>query len=194
MNLRRKSLKDTLPASNLNFTRMTSLAPSSSVATEVFPRPPSLAHTRNSRGELGTFVNPYVCPCETCVDFVAERSATKASESSAPTPTPASLTRASTETLGAGCAMPSLRSETGLGGAAAVPSLPTLRLCAVEEESLLLRISALRLELKERQDAVYDQVCRSHDEMAAQDAEWEELDRKIRAMEILLEAYGLQPE
>jgi hypothetical protein len=30
-----------------------------------------LAHSYNSRGELGMFVNPYTCSCTTCVDHVA---------------------------------------------------------------------------------------------------------------------------
>lgn len=50
-----------------------SLAPSSSVSSSFFPPPPALAHSLNSRGELGMFVNPYACSCATCVDYVAER-------------------------------------------------------------------------------------------------------------------------
>jgi hypothetical protein len=34
----------------------------------------ALAHTYNSRGELGTFVNPYACSCVTCVNHVARES------------------------------------------------------------------------------------------------------------------------
>lgn len=49
---------------------------------------PTLAHTYNSRGELGMFVNPWACSCETCVDHVASRS----EAAPAPTPTPVSLT------------------------------------------------------------------------------------------------------
>lgn len=37
------------------------------------PPAPTLAHTLNSRGELGAFVNPYDCSCHTCQDFVADR-------------------------------------------------------------------------------------------------------------------------
>ena len=40
--------------------------------------------------------------------------------------------------------------------------------------------------LRERQDKVYDQKCRSHDEMAAQDAEWDELDRKIAELDDIM--------
>lgn len=261
---------------------MTSLAPSASVAS-FFPSPPPLAHSLNSRGELGMFVNPYACSCVTCVDYVAARSAPEVSLlpeepapapaavpaprlpsltrsltlgmgaslapsasyapapaasgffplprpdslfgaalglSALPTPTPASLTRSVTGFVegwgGEERPAPALaRTVTGLGhaptlaesehesdeedgdgAAAAAPAyngavLPGLGLCSAEEESLLLRLSTLRLQLKQRQDAVYDGVVRSHDEMAAQDAEWDELDRKIDAMGMLLRSYGV---
>ena len=219
---------------------MTSLAPSASVAS-FFPSPPPLAHSLNSRGELGTFVNPYACSCITCVDYVAARSAPQVSlrpeepapAAAAPAPAPRfpSLTRSLT--LGMGGLVASLaasasyapapalaRSATGFvegwggeerpapglgqapavaesdGAAAAAPvyngaALPGLGLCSGEEESLLLRLATVRLQLKQRQDAVYDGVVRSHDEMAAQDAEWDELDRKIDAMGVLLRSYGV---
>ena len=38
-----------------------------------FPPSVPLAHSLNSRGELGMYVNPYACPCATCVDYIAER-------------------------------------------------------------------------------------------------------------------------
>lgn len=41
--------------------------------------------------------------------------------------------------------------------------------------------------LRERQDKVYDGPTRSHDEMAAQDMEFEELDRKIAEIDGILE-------
>ena len=197
---------------------MTSLAPSSSVA---FPAPVALAHSYNSRGELGMFVNPYSCSCATCVDYVGARSSPAedapapwaAPEGSGlglglgalPPPTPVSLTRSSTGFVegwgGEERPAPSLRSLTGLGYAvaesdeeadgAASAALPGLGSCSAEEESLLLRLSALRLQLKERQDAVYSEDCRSHDEMAAQDAEWTELENKIDAIEALLRSFGV---
>lgn len=46
---------------------MSSLSASSSV----FPAPIALAHTYNSSGRLGMFVNPYACSCVTCVHHVA---------------------------------------------------------------------------------------------------------------------------
>ena len=229
---------------------MTSLAPSSSVA---FPSPPALAHTLNSRGELGMFVNPYGCSCQTCVDYVAERSSpAPAAEASValgrsgsfsglalgpspanhvwtgsewvhqdseygrslfPPPPPVSLTRSSTGFVegwgGEERPAPSLRSITGLGyavaeseeeadGAASAAggpynraALPGLGPCSAEEESVLVRLSSLRFTLKGRQDAIYSEAYRSHDEAAAQDAEWEELDSKITAIETLLRAFGV---
>ncbi len=127
-----------------------------------------------------------------------------------PPPTPASLTRSVTGFVegwgGEERPAPALaRTVTGLGHAPTVAesehesdgeaepaaALPGLGPCSAEEESLLVRLSNLRLDLKERQDAVYDEACRSHDEMAAQDAEWTDLDSKIDAIEALLRAYGV---
>jgi hypothetical protein len=105
--------------------------------------------------------------------------------------------------------VPSLRSITGLGyavaeseeeadGAASAAggpynraALPGLGPCSAEEESVLVRLSSLRFTLKGRQDAIYSEAYRSHDEAAAQDAEWEELDSKITAIETLLRAFGV---
>ncbi len=36
-----------------------------------FPPRPTLAHTVNSSGRLGMFVNPHSCPCDGCRDFLA---------------------------------------------------------------------------------------------------------------------------
>lgn len=44
---------------------------SSSTTTSFSPI--ALGHTLNSRGELGTFVNPYACSCHTCMDYVADK-------------------------------------------------------------------------------------------------------------------------
>lgn len=51
-------------------------------------------------------------------------------------------------------------------------------------DELMDRLRTLRAELQIAQDHVYDAgYGRSHDEMAAQDAEWEEMDRQIHAIE-----------
>ncbi len=47
---------------------------SSSSSSSLPPLSMGLAHSYNSRGELGAYVNPYACSCTTCVDYVAERS------------------------------------------------------------------------------------------------------------------------
>lgn len=240
---------------------MSSLTASSSVDLPLFR--PSLAHSLNSRGELGMFVNPYACSCVTCVDYVGEgaseppavaheepapaltRSLTLGYAPSlaasagggawayaAPTPTPVSLTRSSSVMEGWGGeerplfgsdlrpapapAAPALgRTVTGLGytpsvvpeadaeedesedeadGAASAarrPALPGLGAVTPEEESLLVRLFNLRMEYKERQDEVYTEAYRSHDEAAAQDAEWTDLDDKIDAIEGVLRAFGV---
>jgi hypothetical protein len=206
---------------------MTSLTTSSSVP---FPSPVALAHSYNSRGELGMFVNPYGCSCATCVDSVGTTELPS-------TPPPAPLVTLApppplmTRSLGlgwgagTGAATPSFwsalarsstdeepttgvalgRTVTGLGyavaesdGAASAAgglyngaALPGLGPCSAEEESVLVRLSDLRFSYKERQDAIYSEAYRSHDEAAAQDAEWEELDSKITAIETLLRAFGV---
>ena len=220
---------------------MASLAPSSSVA-DVFPGPNALAHSYNSRGELGAFVNPYGCSCLTCVDYVAAWSAPAAAADGAaespvaarsspapaadgaaespvalgpsatpwvvgpslkgyvaPTPTPGSLTRALT---GWGGSDPRLIfGRSSALAAAALPiaeveedeaaSAPGLRGVDPEEDAVMARLQSLRARLLTEQDAVYSTECDSHDEMAALDVQWEELDSKISAIEQLLSAFGV---
>jgi uncharacterized protein involved in exopolysaccharide biosynthesis len=60
------------------------------------------------------------------------------------------------------------------------------------EQRTLESLRSLRAHLQERQDVLYDEEQRSHDEMAAADAEWEELDRKMTAIDALLEAFEPQ--
>jgi hypothetical protein len=219
---------------------MTSLAASSSVS--LLP-PVALAHTYNSSGRLGMFVNPSACSCQTCVDYMGAESSSPAalgpSETNPswaqgawayalPPSAPVSLTRSSSAMEGWGGeerplfgadlrAAPALgRTVTGLGyapsvvpeasqesdeeqadgAASAAPvynraALPGLGSVTDEEESVLVRLSNLRRSYKERQDAVYSEAYRSHDEAAAQDAEWEELDNKIDAIETLLRLFGV---
>ena len=245
---------------------MSSLTASSSVA-DSFPGPMALAHSYNSRGELGAFVNPYGCSCVTCRDYVAERSAptepasplagpgtgagsgfgqVALAPSLGPSPTPwvvgpslqaarspavessliqptalrslglgiGGLTAASVRApLTFGMAMNSLgsapalaRTVTGLGYAPSVvpeadnesdaadaetPDAPGLRGVDPEEDAVMARLQSLRASLLVQQDAVYSTDGRSHDEMAAQDAEWEELDNKIHAIEALFMAFGV---
>jgi uncharacterized protein involved in exopolysaccharide biosynthesis len=60
------------------------------------------------------------------------------------------------------------------------------------QERTLESLRRLRAHLQERQDVLYDEEHRSHDEMAAADTEWEELDRKMTAIDALLEAFESQ--
>lgn len=55
----------------------------------------------------------------------------------------------------------------------------------------MVRLRTLRSQLQLRQDEVYSQDARSHDEMAMQDEEWNELDRKIDAIEGVLSAFNV---
>jgi hypothetical protein len=190
-----------------------------------------LAHSYNSRGELGAFVNPSACSCTTCVDYVAgaaaERSATPAPRPLATLPPPqhslvlgmgtgaaspgvwARFGPSSEPTLsrfntlapgeGFGPALPrfnTLAPGEGFGPAPTGPALMRSSSVAEEEdedafqEETFNRLRILRARLQTRQDAVYESETRSHDEMAAQDAEWEELDNQIHAIEQLLLSFG----
>jgi hypothetical protein len=73
----------------------------------------------------------------------------------------------------------------------AQPVLPGLGPCSEDEEGVLVGLSDLRFSYKQRQEAIYSEAYRSHDEAAAQDAEWDELDSKITAIETLLRAFGV---
>lgn len=191
----------------------------------------ALAHSYNSRGELGAFVNPSACSCTTCVDYVAgaaaERSATPAPRPLATLPPPqhslvlgmgtgaaspgfwARFGPSSEPTLsrfntlapgeGFGPALPrfnTLAPGEGFGPSPTGPALMRSSSVAEEEdedafqEETFNRLRILRARLQTRQDAVYEGETRSHDEMAAQDAEWEELDNQIHAIEQLLLSFG----
>jgi hypothetical protein len=117
----------------------------------------------------------------------------------APTPTPGSLTRALT---GWGGSDPRLIfGRSSALAAAALPiaeveedeaaSAPGLRGVDPEEDAVMARLQSLRARLLTEQDAVYSTECDSHDEMAALDVQWEELDSKISAIEQLLSAFGV---
>lgn len=68
---------------------LSSFPPLSAEEIAALPPPPKLAHSYNSRGELGMFVNPWACSCETCEDYKSSR---RAEPADAPAPTPVSLT------------------------------------------------------------------------------------------------------
>lgn len=188
--------------------KMTSLTASESFTP--LPYVP-LAHSYNSRGELGFMVNPSACSCTTCVDYVgAQRSATPAP---GPLATPPPPQHSLVLGMGTGAANPGFWARfeprfnplpPGQGWGAPSPALgpaPTAPALArsssvAEEETLEVRtlesLRSLRAHLQERQDVLYDEEARSHDEMAAQDAEWDELDRKMSAIDALLEAFEPQ--
>jgi len=211
---------------------------------------PTLAHTYNSRGELGMFVNPYACSCETCDDYKSSHVAPR------PTPTPASLTtlpppRSIQEVTAAEALVDLYRSAmfsptalqrtvTGfhyspseddeIGPTASIASTGTLiaspspaprpspgpsgglglssssygavRFWTEEDAATTTsvefsseQIKTLKESLKdycevltERQNGLDHSNCRSHDEMAAQDQEWDEIDRKIMEIDEILAA------
>ena len=249
--------------------------------TIVFPPSPKLAHSLNSRGELGMFVNPYTCSCVTCRNYIGADAGGEDADDSAedydgPVPAP-TLGRSSTTYLppprpvgevdaaealvGLSMAPPPpaalMRSYTGIGLTSGVaidpwtpPETPSLRaftgvalgptesiatewappariapastlrfgmgmglsswnqgalrfappppptppapeegsvsLTADEVEAVVKNLREYADVLRERQDHVYDAECRSHDEMAAQDVEFDEIDRKIMEIDEIL--------
>lgn len=197
---------------------MSSLAPSSSVLPAV-----ALAHSYNSRGELGMFVNPYACSCVTCVNHVATERMPEPLPLLAPPSSP--LTRLEAVGVGTGAggsgdplgptasywvdlahssSLPDAEPAAGFSNespaqaAAPARSLTfSMGISSAAAEPLSLddetanRLRFLRARLQGRQDHVYDRETRSHDEMAAQDAEFNELDTQILAIEDLLRSFGL---
>ena len=169
---------------------------------ESFPGPMSLAHTLNSRGELGMFVNPYACSCITCESVVQDWQAPVAF--APPPPTPAEMEAAEALLSLSGISLappppPSLtRSITGFhyrpsdtGTLPADSPVPA----AVPEEIVLKPEQAKTIAeclqefvdiLQERQLKLYDGPARSHDEMAARDMEFDEIDRKISEIDEIL--------
>ena len=176
-----------------------------SASSSVLPSPPALAHSYNSSGRLGMFVNPYACSCGTCVSHVAAER-----EEDEPAPAvvvslapPPPLARSSALGWGAGTgagATPSFWSALAHASTdeepAPTPALLRSATGAPEpltdtfQEETFDRLRTLRAQLQGRQDAVYEEEVRSHDEMAAQDLEWEQLDRQIHAIEQLLLSFG----
>jgi len=83
-----------------------------------------------------------------------------------------------------GCALD--RTETGLGYA---PSDATLSADVVEAIAMH-QIRTLRAHLQVQQDRLYDGPARSHSDMALADAEFNELEVKIKALEACMTAFG----
>jgi hypothetical protein len=70
-------------------------------------------------------------------------------------------------------------------------ALPSSRRELDHVDELMDRLRGLRSELQLQQDRVYSGVdARSHDEMAAHDTEWDELDRQIHAIEQVMVSFG----
>jgi hypothetical protein len=67
---------------------------------------------------------------------------------------------------------------------------PAVQSSEEEMEDICERLRYVRADLQTQQENVYSADARSHGEMAAQDHEFDELDRKIMAIEQLLTAFG----
>ena len=116
------------------------------------PYPVALAHTYNSRGELGMFVNPYACSCTTCVNHVAHGGhEVEVQEASPPPP-------------------------------------PTRQVTLQEDQVSLLKmlITSRADEIIRQQDSITHETAVSHDEMAAMDTQWDELDTELNKLELIL--------
>lgn len=246
------------------YSALSSFPPLSAAEIAALPPPPKLAHSYNSRGELGMFVNPWACSCETCEDYKASRSASPSPVSLTVTPPSLPAPRPIGEVLVAEALVQLHRSamfspapalgrtvagfhyrpsddgeEDGIGPTESItytgfptlapsatgswvaptsPSLPplapaptgglglsshaggavrfwtpdlapsTIKVTLTPEQMATLK-SGLREYteyLIEQQSECDHSGCRSHDEMAAQDMLFDELDRKIMVVDDIL--------
>jgi len=177
------------------------------------PSPPSLAHTRNLAGNFGMFVNPQTCACSGCSVYRAEQSTVP----SLPPPPPLVDSNAADILLSMSRAAPVWSSPIALGRTESIvtPWLPEsmtasggIRLFPWDDEpstaaqtteapqqdnaAIRTHLQDYQQVLRERQDELDHTGCRGHDEMAAQDMEWEELDRKISEIDDILATLGTE--
>ncbi len=142
-----------------------------------------LAHSPNIMGEFWAREG---CRCYTCRDVLdptGEEDAAAANASNTRPVTPPPLSTPPGDGIGLLTPAPAHLSSPP----------PLLRSSSRAEPDFVGdAIASLRMkceELRAKQDAVYEKETNSHDEMAAQDIEWEELDEMIgkleRAIEIL---------
>lgn len=205
--------KGTLPSHSPNTTnKMSSFT---DCALDTMPFSMSLAHTRNSRGDFGMFVNPSTCPCVTCRTYMAEEAersptptlslapdANDDEGSRVPTSTPR-VVPTSTPTPTIAPAPPASLSLRPFASSFPPPAPSLIRVNAYsdalgrtqadEDASLMVRLRMLRDRLMREQEEVHSGEYRSHDEMAAEDALWNDLDQKITAIEEVLQLFRAMP-
>jgi hypothetical protein len=165
----------------------------------------ALSHSINSRGELGAFVNPETCACQTCSALVGDPTPSEP-RPSAPISEPASgaFTGGWAWTGSGTGAGASLFAETpSRQPTVSLPPPPPLRrtpslvpqtpLSLEEQEAAILRqLVSFQASLQLRQDAVYEEPSGSHSDLAMADMEWSDLDEKIAAIESLLSKFRAQ--
>lgn len=190
----------------------------------------ALAHSVNTSGNFGLFVDPARCDCGGCsahalhaLDvplWLADAPAEADMALPLPLPLPAvGLARAPANQIWDGSDWVATDSEAGraLMGAPAettelpprssstfprlsfgmppfrpAPPAPSEVAPSVEDETdaAMAVLRSLRATLQIRQDHVYEGAERSHSDMAIADAEFEDLDRKILAIEQCLLSFG----
>lgn len=123
---------------------------------------PVLQHTLNTEGELGMFVNPYECSCQTCCDVVAQRKEAKGITTEPPTLPPGpSLRRvnAFTDALGRTSIQPEIQEE-------------------FLEADAMRKLLSLRRQLTKRKEGATEEKRRRTEE-------------RIVAIETILRAFGV---
>jgi hypothetical protein len=124
---------------------------------------PVLEHTRNTEGELGSFVNPYACDCRTCHEVVEERRIKKAEKELVPNLPPGPPLRrvnAFADVLGRSRIMPSGQEE-------------------FLEADAMSKLLSLRRQLLKRREG-------------ASEAKRQRTEQRIMAIESILETFGVE--
>lgn len=170
-----------------------------------------LSHSINSRGELGAFVNPETCGCQTCSALVGDPTPSLGPSETMPSapisePAPRTFTGGWVWTgsgTGAGASLiaetPSRQPPLPLAPPPALRRTPSFQpppltpLSLEEQEAAVLRqLASFQAALQLRQDAVYEEPSASHSDLAMADMEWSDLDEKIAAIESLLSRFRAQ--
>jgi uncharacterized protein involved in exopolysaccharide biosynthesis len=148
----------------------------------------ALAHTVNESGRFGLYVDSANCSCTGCSGYHAADAdpSVSVAEAAAPAAFLGSLAlgRAPANQIWDGSDWVHTDSEAGralMGQSSAVEE---------KTDAAMAALRALRATLQNRQDHVYEGAERSHSDMQIADQEFDDLDRKIAAIEDCMLSFG----